>query len=306
VALRAAEAAAGVFVRFPPGWQNVLVPITPRGATALGTTLYTASRRGPLLAQRALWAVARAGGARFLPGPREHWNTPVEDPAWTRLWEAWSDLLGGVDGLAIYERPQRSRTGLLLALWNPGASLVVRLRHGPSGITAEQRVASSARELGAVTFRVPRVLGQGTEDGWHWVASEGMASRPHRPVLKITSGLLAEVAATVERGLERPAVTPSHWRPAHGDLTPWNLRRAAHTTWLIDWEDAGWAPPNADAVYFEACAQTLGVRPARPARTGTGEARNYWREKISARTSGDADAGLQARLLDALAMPERG
>ena len=34
--------------------------------------------------------------------------------------------------------------------------------------------------------------------------------------------------------------------------------------WLIDWEDAGWAPPGADQVYWSVVAQSLRRRPERP------------------------------------------
>lgn len=300
--LTPADVAGTAYVRFPPQWRHVLVPLRPAGAAALATTLYTASRPRPLLAQHAAWLLARAGAARLLPGTPEQWTPPVPADLWARLWQEWDALLGGVEGLAVYERPQASRTGVLLALWRPGRALVVRLREGPSTLGAEAAAARAVAELAVRTYAVPRVRGEGSDSGWSWVASEAMGTRPHRPVLALPDGLLADVARTVGAALPRPPGTPGHWQPAHGDLTPWNLRTSGRTRWLIDWEDAGWAPPHADAVYFTACAATLGAPAVWPAtRDERAEAVAHWHDRVSARSSSDTDADLQRRLLSLLA-----
>lgn len=291
--MRAADVGSQQFVRFPPRWRHVLVPVGPPGATALGTTLYTASRPRPLLAQRVLWALARTGGGRLLPGPRETWQPPVDPQTWAGLWADWVALLGGVDAVAVYSRPQASRSGLVLALWQPARAAVVRLRRDSADLDRERRLQAAPP---AASFRIPRALGQGRSGDWHWLAAEAMAHRPHRPVTTLPAGLLADVARTVGAALPAPPGMPAHWRPAHGDLTPWNLRRAGRQTWLIDWEDAGWAPPHADAVYFDATAASLTT--ARPVDvTGDrAEAAAYWRERVALRPRTDTDAGLSRRL----------
>jgi aminoglycoside phosphotransferase (APT) family kinase protein len=92
----------------------------------------------------------------------------------------------------------------------------------------------------------------------------------------------------------------------HGDLTPWNLRqRTDGTLFLIDWEDAGWAPPGADEVYYWATEGFLsgGEMLLEPA-----EAREYWIKVLDgrlrvARASRDTDIELVTRLLVGLRSP---
>lgn len=295
--MRAGDVAGQRYVRFPPHLRHVLVPTAPAGAAALGTTLYTASRPRPLVAQRALWALARVGGARLLPGPRTTWSPPVGPDVWDALWQQWTALLGEVHGLAVYTRPQASRSGVVLALWQPGRAAVVRLRRDAADLDRDARVAATA----VTSFRVPAVLGRGGTGGWSWLAQEAFAVRPHRPVLALPDGLLDDVARTVSAVLTRPPGTPAHWQPAHGDLTPWNLRRAGGQTWLIDWEDAGWAPPHADEVYFAAVRAATGTGPPPPDLTGVrAEATAHWRDRVARRAHDDADADLSRRLLAVL------
>ncbi len=307
--MRAEQLARQQFVRFPPRWHHVLVPVGPRGATALGTTLYTASRPLPLLAQRALWALARTGGGRLLPGPRTTWQLPMDADVWERLWQEWTALVGPIGGLAVYSRPQASRTGLVLALWRPAGASVVRLRTASGDLDVEARVAAAAAARPPGSFAVPALVGRGSAGGWHWLASPAMSSRPHSPVLALPAGLLHDVGQTVAAALPPPPGVPPHWLPAHGDLTPWNLRRAGGRTWLIDWEDAGWAPPYADEVYFGVTAEATGA-PRRAGRSEVGvdprtrpgsdqareEAVRYWLDRVQARSGLDADAALTARL----------
>lgn len=292
------EAARQRFVLFPPRWRHVLVPLAPRRAAALGTTLYTASRPRPLAAQRALWLLARAGGGRLLPGPREEWAPPVPIETWRSLWDAWTALLGPVDGLALYTRPQASRSGLVLALSHGQQASVVRLRAAAADLDMEERVAAAVASGPVRSFAVPGFRGRGHAGGWHWLASAAMTRRPHAPVLALAPEVLEDVQRTVSAAVPAPSGTPSHWRPAHGDLTPWNLRRAGSRTWLIDWEDAGWAPPHADAVYFSATAATLGARqaPVDGSLEDRAEARAYWSAIVERRARDDADVQLSVQL----------
>jgi hypothetical protein len=93
---------------------------------------------------------------------------------------------------------------------------------------------------------------------------------------------------------------PSHWRPAHGDLAPWNLGRQGAATWLVDWESAAYAPPCADRTYFRAA---LGVVLKRRPGSGPAEAVRYWRSRIAERGNDDA---LNQRLLAALSHMDTG
>jgi hypothetical protein len=266
----------------------------------LGTTLYTASKPAPLAAQRALWAAARIFGGRALPGTREEWRPPVPVETFAALREQISAAIGRApDAFAVYERPQRERAGglTLLACAGPD-SLLVRARTDPAELALDRRISEAYAEQPAGTFRVPRVTGAGEAGGWHWIGYEAITTRPHAPVRRAPEGLIAEVAGLVERAVERPAGTPSHWHGGHGDLTPWNLRRSTTGTWLIDWEDAGWAPPGSDQVYFAAVVAALRRGPVRPLEIADEhrEAARRWEAIVADRPAG-SDLRLRERLL---------
>lgn len=293
--------AAERFVRFPPKWRLVLVPTAPRAATALGVSLYTASRPVPLLAQRALWAAARVAGARALPGPRETWTPPVPEDVLTGVWAEVAGHTGHrAAAFAVYERRQSTRAALTLFACAGRRSLLVRVRASAAELALERAIADAARGNPPASFRVPAAVAGGEVEGWHWVAYETIATRPHAPLGSPGPALFDEVSDLVERGLDRPANVPEHWRGAHGDLTAWNLRRTNLGRWLIDWEDAGWAPPGADRVYWSVVAQTLRRRPVRPPAVDEHpEAAAHWRRIVEARAADD-DPALHQRLLDLL------
>lgn len=82
-----------------------------------------------------------------------------------------------------------------------------------------------------------------------------------------------EVARALNR-LDSPEAIPRHWKPMHGDLTPWNLRQSGHNLFLLDWEDWSWGPPEADLVLYRAAEAALqGIVPARRKHQ---EAVDYW------------------------------
>ncbi|MGN6609420.1 MAG: phosphotransferase [Jatrophihabitans sp.] len=292
------------YVRYPPRWRNILVPLGPRRNAALGMTLYTACRPLPLAAHRALWAAARLAGPRVLPGPRETWTPDVPDPVWRALVEQWSAAGGGrPTGFAIYSRIQASRQALVLLLCTP-TPMLVRVRPDDTALSLEQRVSAAANAdgVGTAAFRVPRVVGSGEADGWHWLGYELMATRPHAPVGAVGAAALAQISRIVDAVLPRPADVPAHWQGAHGDLTPWNFRRAGGRDWLIDWEDVGWAPPGADAVFFAANTAALRDVPSGPLAVDPAheEARRYWFDRVAARRVEDGEVQLQQRLLTLL------
>ena len=292
-----------MYVRFPPKWRNVLVPTEPRSATALGTTLYTASRPVPLLAQRALWLAARTVGSRALPGPRENWRPDLPEAVFAGFRSEWLELTAGrCDGLAVYNRPQSHRSGLVVLVCAGPASIVVRVRDDPRALDHERLISEAADRLGAEGVRVPRLRGRGSANGWHWSAYEAIASRPHRPARVADEALCAKISAVVEAALPAPTGMPPDWRGSHGDLTGWNLRVARRQTWLMDWEDAGWAPPGTDELYFAATTAALHSKPAHPlALAGRyPEAAARLAGEIANRPTEASERQLQERLLIAL------
>jgi hypothetical protein len=293
------------YLRFPPGMRHVLIPTGPPAAAALGMTLYTASRPIPLLMQRALWLLARAGGTRLVPGQRETWVPPMGESTFGRLADAWFTAAGlGTAPVAVYQRPQAFRAGVVCLLCAGARSLVVRVRSDPSELEAEKRISAVATEHGELPFRIPRLLGSGEVDGWHWAGYEVMSQRPHAPARACSDAMLRGIADLVGAVVPRPPGVPDHWRPAHGDLTPWNVRRASgDRPWVIDWEDARWAPPGADLVYFLATSAAIGDRRSAArlaALPDHREAREYWTRIVGGRQVTEKENALTSGLLAAL------
>lgn len=267
------------YIRFPPGRQNILIPSRPRSAISIGMSLYTASQPRAVIAQNLLWLATMTAGAWILPGPRESWSPTTEQAALGELSLQWEKVVGrAVDAYAIYERPQAHRAALTMILCAGRKSVLVRVRSNPDELRQECLISAAAQQRQAASFGVPRMLGRGEAAGWHWIAYEAMATRPHRPARALQAVGYSEISTLVEAVVERPAHVSDHWRGAHRDLTPWNLRRSRGRTWLIDWEDAGWAPPEADRVYSRAirAATRRGAVRALDLTPAEHEAAEYW------------------------------
>ena len=274
------------YIRFPPGRQNVLIPSRPRSALSIGMSLYTASQPRAVFAQNLLWLAAMTAGAWILPGPRESWTPAINHAALGELSFQWEQILGRpVDAYAIYERPQTHRAALTMILCAGRKSLLVRVRSNPDELRQECLISAAAQQRQTALFEVPRVVGQGGAAGWHWNAYETMATRPHRPARALQASGHSQISTLVEAVVERPAHVADHWRGAHRDLTPWNLRRSRGRTWLIDWEDAGWAPPEADRVYSRAirAATRRGAVFALDLTAAEHEAADYWAVELDRR-----------------------
>lgn len=288
------------YVRFPPRWRNVLIPVSPASATTVAMSLYTASKPVPLAAQYCLWLSAKALGGRALPGTRESWSPPIPRPVVAAMWAAWIEAIKRVpDGIAVYERLQSTRQTLTLLVCAGTESILVRIRRDGRSLDRERAISAAAHTRGTRSFRIPRLVAAGEADGWYWVAYEAMSRRPHFPGYRLSSAGLVEISDLVEAIVPRPEGVPDHWRGAHRDLTPWNLRRGNRATWLIDWEDAGIAPPNADAVYLRAVTAALRPGPVHAMRLPIehDEARVYWASIIANRDATLSEDRLRRRLL---------
>lgn len=292
------------FVRPRMGTRNVLIPARSRRGALAGVSLFTRSKAPALAAQWALYGAVAVFGPRIVPGARVRW----EPPGGPQQWRALAERIGPFDGLALYERPQASRTGLAAVLLRAGRPIgFLKLRDDPGELDRERKALSAFADGRADGFRVPRVLDRGETAGRHWMLIEAMPPRPARPVRGIAlEPLLADLQRRLRPVLERPSQVPAHWVPMHGDLTAWNLRRCGRgLPWLIDWEDAAWAPPGADLVYYEATGAAVFGRPPR-AEAGRGgspdtaEAVEFWLKRVALRSGDDHDAPFKARLGDVL------
>ncbi len=295
----ATDPRAAEYIRFPPGRGHILVPVGPAEASALGATLYTACRPKALAAQAAAWALLRVGGQRLLPGRRQRWEPELALATFHRLLADWSRSAGTIQAIAVYTRPQASRAGVALLVCADRRSMLVRLRISVSALSREIEVSRAAERMRPTWFRVPGVIDTGITDGWHWVAYELISSRPHRPALSASTRLTDEVSQLVEAVVPPEAAQPAHWTGSHGDLTPWNLRRAGgrragRLPWLIDWEDAGWAPPGLDQVYLAATAAAV-----------TGRAVDVEALRPHAEAAGYAAAVVRGRAIDDPELTER-
>ena len=247
-----------------------------------------------------LWALARLGGGRVLPGSREAWDYPFEDDVVRALWRDWVAMIGREpDGIAIYERTHASRAALTMLLCAGRDSVLVRVRRDAGSMLQEQRISAAAQAMRTRSFAVPELAGSGDAAGWYWTGYRAMAVRPHRPRYRLATGAAAEIASLVEAVVPRPEGVPAGWVGAHLDVSPWNLRRAAGRTWLIDWEDAGWAPPGADAVYLDAIVAAMRSDRVRHLASVAAhpEAAAYWADIVRARVSNPAEAHLRDRML---------
>lgn len=270
-------------------------------------TLYTASRPVPLVAQWLCWLVARAGAARCVPGERTTWDWPVDDDVAGELLLQWRQLMGvtRIADMAIYERPQRHRTGLTALLSSGKKTMLVRVRPTAAEVALERQVSAAAESCGVDTFRVPQLRGRGSagdsEGAWHWTGYEVIGRAPHAPARCVTGELLAQVRDLVESVLPRPSGTDPSWHGAHGDLTPWNLRRTpGGQRWLIDWEDVRYAPRGADACYFALSRSAISRGPRKSELqflTSHPDALEFWIETLTRRTTDARDVGLVERMI---------
>ena len=272
------------FKSFPPGMGHIKVPITSRGAAASALTLYAACRPRAVWMHRFALAAIGVAGARALPGRAMPWEPPMGADPWRELLAEWSARFGRFDDFAIGERSQRSRTGfsvLLLAQGRPRA--FVKLRRGDhDALHAEGVVIQRMARFQPRSFTVPEPLGWGSVDEWGYLATAALPSPRHRIPESPPFGTLGAEIDLALRALPRPPETPGHWRPMHGDLTPWNLRQLPRGELvLFDWEDAAWAPPGADEVLYRASLTALGGPHSGPCPDN--EAVNFWLARVSGR-----------------------
>lgn len=271
---------------YPPGRGNISVPVSSRQAALAGLALYPACRILPLAAHRLAWTWTAVLGGRWLPGPLRQWQPPMEADRWTALCTAWEKTLGPFDAQAVYQRPQATRTGLAALLLRAGrpVAFVKLCRAEDDAVTRELRALKALEQSKPTSFSAPRPLISNIDAGWHWLAMTPLPVRFHSPVRRPPlDSILHEVRAALV-DIPRPESMPEHWQPMHGDFTPWNLRRVAGSSMLIDWEEAGWGPPGADEVYYQV---TWAVIRGRAVTTsGNTEAVHFWLDRL-ARYDGD-------------------
>ena len=281
---------------FPPGWGHIKVPLSSRAAALAGLGLYSPSLPRGLWLQRAARIWVEIFGPRTLPGATRPW-TPVGEEEWTELADAWHRELGPFDEVAGYHRLQASRPGLALLLLRKGTPMAfVKLRRGNCPTLANERIAlEAAWRYGPRAFQVPEPLGSGSAAGWRYLAVAPLPGGLHRPPRDPPLAPILEDIAGALADHPRPANAPEHWRPMHGDFAPWNLRQLqGRLLVLIDWENAAWAPPGADEVFYRATRGALWHESVD--RCEQQEAVQFWRARLPA----EPETARDQRLANAL------
>jgi hypothetical protein len=248
------RALAGARVWAFPRGKPQLFSDSPQGLSE-GVLVYAFGRRIPRPVQAGIALQMRLPGIRRLFAERHRQVEPV--CGW-ELWDSISDrILQGRSApfggwLLIHsqwDKPRSSAIGL-----NGHAQPEFFLTIEPFGKNPRASLSPVS------SFRVPACLDSFRVGDWSVRKSE-LLPRFHRPA-EWDMDRIRQVAADASRALdgvlERSPEIPSHWRPMHGDLVPWNLREDhSGQLWLVDWEDAGWGPPWADYVRYIVAYQSL-------------------------------------------------
>jgi hypothetical protein len=281
--------------------DHIWVPVWSRRAALAGLSLRAACRMSVIGAHHAVWGVVALAGPRALPGPAVPWQPPMPCSVWQKLGEQWSAALQPYDGVAIYERPQARRTGFgVLLLQRDRRLAFVKVFCGAHNGEATWSALEALARHPVRDCQIPRPLAHGGHGDWSWMATSPIPWFPHRPARHPP---VARIAADISDRLREvfdPAGVPGHWQPMHGDLAPWNLRRVGpRSLWLLDWDDVGWGPPGADAVYYEATDALIRGRRATPG-SASEETLRFWIDRVESRLRAGIDLTYNVALVTQL------
>lgn len=286
---------------FPPGLGQLQVPVSSKAAALAGISMYTPCRPKGRLAHRVAWAGLSAFGPAVLPGRSCPLRLPVSADRWLALSEQWKEKISPFDDIVLYNRLQSNRPGFIALLLQAG-NPVAFLKCHPSGgreLDIEAAAVNMACRAAPSEFTAPAVIGRTSAEGWDTLAFEPLPPRLHRPLRAFPADALFDDIARCLHSLPRPAQTPSHWIPSHGDCTPWNLRRVSTgAVVLLDWERASLAPPGSDRVLYAATATAvLGLKPP---KLDYPEAVTYWQDRFGESPLEARDRALRHGTLQAL------
>ena len=281
------------FVRYPPILGHVLLPSAPRSAALAGSDLYAPSRRRSYLSHRAGRVLIRAVGPRWLP-PVLRDDLPLDAETWAALVQSLRARGWRVDEVALYTRTQASRVSFSVLVIDRGDPVTFVRIGPPEALDNECLAVSLLDDVQPQAFEFPRLLGRGSLGSLGYAAFSTVLSGPHRPSMNPPVEAIVAGIQDGLQGLPPRSGTPSHWRPMHGDFTPWNLRETRDQgPALIDWETAGWGPPGADEMLYYAASNALGLPAVKPPPNH--EAAAYWIDRIE-----PSDDARDARLIRGL------
>ncbi len=267
--------------RYPPGLGHVTVP-EQRVYALPGTALYGPSRSRAVVLHRTARLVTALVGGRWL-SQEDIAEFPLGGTGWTSLLAELTDRGIRVDCVASYRRTQSGRVGFsFLALADGEPSAFVRVN--AVSIDREIDALGLVADRQPRTFKYPELLCAGSSGSDRFAAFTPVLTGFHRPDPDPPVVEIADEVQSCLVGLGKPEGTPEHWHPMHGDFTPWNLRREGTGLVLVDWENAGWGPPDADITLYWAAAQAVGLLAPRciPGK----EAAQYWLDNLPVEPTG--------------------
>lgn len=236
-----------------PSISHIWIPRRDGRSAAIGLAMHSPCRPTVVAAQRLLWAITRVFGPAILPGRRTHWEDPVDIESWLGMTSEWQREFGLWDSVAMYRRPQLTRSGCALVLVRDGRAIgFVRVTTSSERARREFDVMLGVHSASPQTFKIARPMSWGSQGDWGWLATESVPNYPLAAVRRATDRVpvVREIGSILNTVLHRSTDTPQHWVGSHGDLAPWNLRfEQRRVVRVIDWEDASFAPPGADALY---------------------------------------------------------
>lgn len=210
----------------------------------------------------------------------------MSDDVWAGLERQWREQIGEFDGFALYLRRPAGRAGFSLLPLRAGDPVgLIKLKRGSrETLEHEYKALAAVVRFSPTSFEVPTPIAVGQEEEWNFLALTPLPPLPHRaPRFPPLALILREIAEALA-DLPRAADTPAHWRPMHGDFTPWNLRQLPGARLvLFDWENAGWGPPGADATLYRATLAALARQTG--GRWPYAEAVSYWEKDIRRRAA---------------------
>ena len=215
--------------------------------------MYSPCATPVVFAQRALFVAVRILGSRALPGARDFRPDPVTEEIWDSFTSEWVSIFGRWNDIALYRRPQVGRSGCSVLLLRDGRGVgFLRILSDHVRAAREFDVMSGVHAANPLSFAVARPVGFGRSGGWSWIGTDSLPNYPLGAVrsTRVRNRVASEITSILDQVLPRPADVPSHWNGSHGDLSPWNLRTTIRgAVRVIDWEDAGYAPPGSDELY---------------------------------------------------------
>jgi hypothetical protein len=272
------------FKRFPPRLGHIVFPVESKGAALAGMALYPACATRAVWFQRVVYDWVKIFGPRRLPWRSERWKPPMDEEVWRDLCSRWREAVGDFDTFAVSERRPISRAGFMVLLVRRNRPIAfVKVRQDDEGLGREFRALEAVTRFAPRSFQAPEPLSIGEVENWSFLVMSALQPGIHKmPGRSAIDHIGAEISSSLG-SLSRPEGTPEHWRPMHGDLTPWNLRRTrAGGLVLVDWEYACWAPPQSDEVFYNATLSMVG-REVRSETRASEEAVEFWKRKMSER-----------------------